>query len=299
MKKTRGNGKIMMGFGLLLTVAALALTGYNLWGEYQATKNANEALLQVAQVIAAEESGEEPAQVNGAERNGSSAGVSETEESSESASESGGGMTVRMVDGIDYIGIIEIPSLSLQLPIINEWDDAKLKIAPCRYVGSAYMGDLILSGHSYKNHFRYIRNLTPGERVIFTDFEGTRFVYEVTAYEVIGGDDVEGMLSGEWDLSLFTCTYNGSARHTVRCKLVPEENPWMAEIEVPDSIYQGAEGGFVITETVKSDESTEAEETSDSESAVDSEQNEDESDDEIEEIYQDADLINDLETQGE
>lgn len=39
---------------------------------------------------------------------------------------------------------------------------------------------------------------------------------------------------GGWDLTLFTCTYNGSARHTVRCRLVPEENPWMEEIEVTE-----------------------------------------------------------------
>lgn len=124
--------------------------------------------------------------------------------------------------------------LYLELPVISEWDDVKLKISPCRYVGSAYNGDMIISGHSYKHHFRYIRNLAVGDPVIFTDFEGTRFVYEVSSYEVIGGNDVEGMLAGEWDLTLFTCTYNGSARHTVRCRLVPEENPWMEEIEVTE-----------------------------------------------------------------
>ena len=31
------------------------------------------------------------------------------------------------------------------------------------------------------------------------------------------GTDVDGMLSGGWDLSLYTCTYGGRARLTVRC----------------------------------------------------------------------------------
>lgn len=63
--------------------------------------------------------------------------------------------------------------------------------------------------------------------MIFTDMDGNRFVYQVSGTEVIAPDGVEQMVAGEWDLTLFTCTYNGSSRHTVRCTLVPEENPWM------------------------------------------------------------------------
>lgn len=288
MKKSNRSGKFMMGLGLLLTIAAICLAAYNLWGEYRATKNANEALLQVAQVIAEKETAAE----NGEAASDAESLAAESDQAQGTDSGSNGGMTVRMIDGVDYIGIIEIPSLSLKLPIISEWDDAKLKIAPCRYVGSAYNGDLIISGHSYKNHFRYIRNLAVGESVIFTDFEGTRFVYEVTAYEVVGGSDVEGMLSGEWDLSLFTCTYNGSARHTVRCRLIPEENPWMEERKVPESTYKASEGGWTGMET----ENSEAAETvecweSEAENSAGETVGED---DENAAIYQDAELINDL-----
>ncbi len=276
MKKSKGKGKIMMTFGLLLTVAALFLTCYNLWGEYQAKKNANEALLQVAELMQMETSEQES--------EGETATSGDAEESTvtsgpETTSGSSKPMPVRMVAGQDYIGIIEIPALSLELPIISEWDDAKLKIAPCRFVGSAHAGDLIISGHSYKNHFRYIRNLAVGSQVTFTDFEGTRFVYEVIYYEVIGGDDVDGMLAGDWDLTLFTCTYNGSARHTVRCRLIPEENPWMQELEAENQ---------AVTKGLES--------TGSSESAESSETTESQSDDEeeTEENSQDIDLIDDL-----
>lgn len=136
-------------------------------------------------------------------------------------------MPEKVIDGQIYIGVVEIPTLSLKLPVIRDWSDERLKIAPCRYVGSVYTGDLIISGHSYKKHFRYIRKLVEGDPVIFTDMDGNRFVYQVSGTEVIAPDGVEQMVSGEWDLTLFTCTYNGSSRHTVRCTLVPEENPWM------------------------------------------------------------------------
>ena len=130
------------------------------------------------------------------------------------------------VDGQEYIGVVEIPALSLTLPVISECDDEKLKISPCRYMGSAYTNDLILSGHSYKTHFRYIRTLDIGNSVIFTDMDGNRFEYEVCGIEVIPETNVEQMEVGEWDLSLFTCTYDGNSRHTVRCKLVSDANRW-------------------------------------------------------------------------
>lgn len=255
MKRSK-SGTFMMGFGLLLLTAALGVAGYTLIGEYQAEKNADEALVQVEQLMEEEvrlESFSEAIK-NGGEETKAENEYAAAETASETYAEDtqeqpADGMTVRMIDQVDYIGIIEIPSLSLKLPVIHDWDDAKLKIAPCRYVGSAYDGTLIISGHSYKKHFRYIRNLPVGSTVIFTDFEGTRFVYEVTAYEVIGGTDVENMLAGEWDMSLFTCTYNGSARHTVRCRLIPEENPWLEEHPVPNSVYDPVEGGWREMET--------------------------------------------------
>ena len=57
--------------------------------------------------------------------------------------------------------------------------------------------------------------------------------------EVIDASGVEQMLSGEWDLSLFTCTTSGSARHTVRCKLVPEKNPWMQHVTDMEAFLGG------------------------------------------------------------
>ena len=204
----------MMSMGLLLTAAALFLTIYTLWGEYQATVQAEAALELVAEEILVTET--EPEEETDE--------VME-EETETSAEEKVAEMTVKMVNGQEYIGIVEIPALELRLPVISEWSDERLKIAPCRYVGSVETGDLIISGHSYKNHFRYIRKLGLGDTIIFTDMDGNRFEYEITGTEVIAETNVEQMESGEWDLTLFTCTPNGSSRHTVRCTLVEEKNP--------------------------------------------------------------------------
>lgn len=127
-------------------------------------------------------------------------------------------MPVRNLDGQDYIAILEVPTLELTLPIISQWSYSALKIAPCRYAGSAYTDDLILAGHNYRVHFGPLRNLKPGDPLILTDMDGNRFTYEVALVEILEPTAVEEMKSGGWDLSLFTCTLGGQSRITIRCQ---------------------------------------------------------------------------------
>ena len=131
-------------------------------------------------------------------------------------------MPVETINGIDFIGVLRIPALELELPIISEWNYPNLKSAPCRYSGSAYLNNLILCGHNYASHFGSLKNLQEGDIVIFTDMDGNEFVYEITLLETLSSSDVEGMENGDWDLTLYTCTIGGSYRITVRCELIPE-----------------------------------------------------------------------------
>lgn len=131
-------------------------------------------------------------------------------------------MPVTTLDGHEYIGILNIPSQEITLPIMSEWSYAKLSIAPCRYRGSVYSGDIILAGHSSNGHFLSIKKLIIGDEVRFTDVDGNVFIYSVIKIEVIGENDVGAMLAGadEWDLSMFTCSHNSRKRTTIRCKLI-------------------------------------------------------------------------------
>lgn len=56
-----------------------------------------------------------------------------------------------------------------------------------------------------------------GAEVRFTDVAGQTFRYTVVGQERIDGYDVEGMQAGDWDLTLFTCTWSRVSRVTVRC----------------------------------------------------------------------------------
>lgn len=121
------------------------------------------------------------------------------------------------IDERAYIGVLEIPALELSLPVQADWSLQNLKTSPCRYVGSALTDDMVIAGHNYRRHFGALANLEAGTGVWFTDVNGHTYAYEVTETEVLDGSDVEGMLAGDWDLTLFTCTMGGRSRVTVRC----------------------------------------------------------------------------------
>lgn len=129
-------------------------------------------------------------------------------------------MPVVNIDGHDYIGKLFIPDLNLSLPIIKEWSYPNLNIAPCRYTGSIYRDDMVIVGHNYYGHFGKLKGLAQGSKIEFEDIAGNRFIYEINDMEILEPTDIEEMKTGDWDLTLFTCTYGGKMRLAVRCTKV-------------------------------------------------------------------------------
>ena len=129
-------------------------------------------------------------------------------------------MTAADIDGHGYIGFLGIPSLELELPVMADWTYPQLQIAPCRYSGSTFSNDLVIMAQNYPKHFGKLRDMHTGDVVTFTDMEGETLQYQVIALEVLGAAAVEEMTAGEYDLTLFACTYGGENRVTLRCDRV-------------------------------------------------------------------------------
>lgn len=125
-------------------------------------------------------------------------------------------MPTMEIDGHEYIGYLEIPTIGISLPVMSGWSYPKLRIAPCRYWGSAYDDSLVIMAHNYDRHFGRIDTLEIGAPVQFIDADGRIFRYVVAAHEQLESIDVQQMLTDSWDLTLFTCTYGGAKRVTVR-----------------------------------------------------------------------------------
>lgn len=122
----------------------------------------------------------------------------------------------------DSIGILAIPVLELELPVLTDWNYEKLKKAPCHYYGSCYESDFVIAAHNYAAHFGRLSELQPGDLVLFTDATGQLHGYEVVLLETLLPTATEEMITSGFDLSLYTCTPGGSNRVTVRCRAVKE-----------------------------------------------------------------------------
>ena len=121
------------------------------------------------------------------------------------------------VGDYDSIGILSIPVLELELPVLTDWSYPKLKKAPCHYYGSCYESDFVIAAHNYPAHFGRLSELRQGDLVVFTDGAGEVHCYAVVLLETLLPTATEEMITSGFDLSLYTCTPGGGNRVTVRC----------------------------------------------------------------------------------
>ena len=126
-------------------------------------------------------------------------------------------MATVKVDNYDCIGVLSIPILDLELPVLTDWSYSKLKKSPCHYYGSYYEKDFVIAAHNYKAHFGRLSELQAGDVVVFTNVSGTAHYYEVVILETLSPNATKEMITSGFDLSLYTCTLGGGSRVTVRC----------------------------------------------------------------------------------
>ncbi len=120
------------------------------------------------------------------------------------------------VDGKHYMGIIHIPKLSLSLPIQSEWSYKLLDTSACRYHGSVEDNNLVLMSHNYRSQFGHIYKLKMNDEVKFIDVTGNKYKYKVVGSEKMHKSEVDKMINGNWDLTLFTCDFTRTNRTAVR-----------------------------------------------------------------------------------
>ena len=202
-------GNILILLGLLLLLGAGGLAAYNIWDGIRAER-ASQHIIQEMDI------GQDL--VEALDR--------EPDDDPE--------MPVIEVEGYYYIGILEIPSLQLTLPVMDRWDYTRLKISPCVYSGSYKTDDLVICAHNYARHFSPVKWIDMGADVYLITVDCRVYHYQVINRETLQPGSVENMIentnnttdgtvTNEWDLTLFTCNTGGQTRCAVRCARIREE----------------------------------------------------------------------------
>lgn len=194
--------------GICCLISSLGLIAYN-HREEEKAQNASKNILQHVQGNIRDNTQKE----NNSEKN-------DRNESVEILVDIPQEMLTTQVDGYGCIGVLSIPVLELELPVLTDWSYAKLKIAPCHYFGSYYEKDFVIAAHNYQSHFGRLSELQPKDLILFTDISGAVYCYEVVLLETLPGNATEEMITSGFDLSLYTCTPGGASRVTVRCNTV-------------------------------------------------------------------------------
>lgn len=207
-------GLVFISIGAVLMVSALLLLMNNEQEDEAAGEASREMLEEVLLMI--EENRDSPAETEEAEPEPEEVPAAQTETPEEAPAETEAEeLLLTKLSAEDYIGVLVMPTLELELPVLSEWDYEKLKAAPCRQFGSTAEDDLVIAAHNYKQHFGKLGLLAVGDEVQMIDMDGTVNEYEVKETGTIAATAVNEVQNSEYDLILYTCTYSGDDRIAV------------------------------------------------------------------------------------
>lgn len=193
--------KTCLIFGVVLIAAALVLSAFNLYDSYRAGEKARTAASMLNDYI-------------------EDAPHTSSVRLTDYRRVPGAEMPAHEIEGVGYIGKLDIPQLGLSLPVADSWSYDALSLAPCRYSGSVTENNLVICAHNYGTHFGRLSELSPDSQLLFTDCEGNRTLYRLADTEELAPEDIERMTDSGYDLTLFTCNWNGTARFTLRYMIV-------------------------------------------------------------------------------
>lgn len=127
--------------------------------------------------------------------------------------------------GYKVIGIIKIPKIDLEYPILEETNVDSLNISITKFWGNEIneIGNVTLAGHNNLNGvmFGKIKKLVEGDIIELTDKQNITLKYKVFKTEVIDPNDISIILpieEGTREVTLITCTNGRANRFIVKAR---------------------------------------------------------------------------------
>ena len=122
-------------------------------------------------------------------------------------------------------GIIEIPKLKLEYPIIDKTSDEAMEVSITKFWGNDVneVGNFTMAGHNYLDGtmFGSIKKLDIGDTINMTDLNGKTLEYKIFDKYVIDKNDVKCVNSVEnntREITLLTCINGRKNRLVVKAR---------------------------------------------------------------------------------
>lgn len=118
---------------------------------------------------------------------------------------------------------LEIPSISLDISILKEYSKKALAKSATKFWGAEpnQKGNFCVAGHNTKNVFYDIKNLEIGDTLFISDKTVGKVEYEVFKIEKVEPKEVrvlDPVTTGEKEVTLITCTNDGTKRVIIKAK---------------------------------------------------------------------------------
>ena len=134
------------------------------------------------------------------------------------------------IEGYKVVGIIKIPKINIEYPILEKTDKASLKLSITKFWGNQInqIGNVVLAGHNNLNNkfFGKIDELQEGDIIELTDKQRVTIKYEVFKTYIVDPNDISPILAQEEnarEVTLITCTNGNKERLVVRAREINNE----------------------------------------------------------------------------
>ena len=129
------------------------------------------------------------------------------------------------IKGNKVIGIIKIPKVELEYPILETTTKETLNLSITKFWGKEInkIGNVTLAGHNNLSGvmFGKIKKLEEGDIIELTDIQNTTLKYKVFKTYIIDPNDISCILPEEEntrEVTLITCTTGGKERYIVKAR---------------------------------------------------------------------------------
>lgn len=129
------------------------------------------------------------------------------------------------MSGYKVVGIIKIPKIDLEYPILEKTNVESLNISVTKFWGNEIneIGNVTLAGHNNLSGvmFGKIDKLVNGDIIELTDIQNITLKYEVFDTKVIDPNDISCILpieEGSREVTLITCTNGRANRFIVKAR---------------------------------------------------------------------------------
>lgn len=131
------------------------------------------------------------------------------------------------MEGYKVVGIIKIPKIELEYPILEKTNTESLNISVTKFWGNEIneIGNVTLAGHNNFSGIMFgkIKKLEIGDIIELTDIQNITLKYEIFETKVIDPNDISCILpveEGRREVTLITCDNGVANRFIIKAKEV-------------------------------------------------------------------------------